>query len=170
MTGHENAGYRRLFSGDGLPLGAVFPLTERAPNRTTPPVDREMALAVRAESVEWIASHGAAGFYHLPRRTLGGYLHEWREVGVEKRFAMEMGVELAETDPEPIHQGIRARSQWFLEYLRDLDAMGSRSRARFVRTGAVGRSGDTDAIRRSGDSTVLTHQIPSARPASSTIT
>ncbi|NHN46685.1 TIGR03571 family LLM class oxidoreductase [Halostella sp. JP-L12] len=49
MTGHENAGYRRLFGADDLSFGAGFPLT--GANRSTPPVDEEMRLAERAESL-----------------------------------------------------------------------------------------------------------------------
>lgn len=77
------------------------------------------------QSVEWIGEHGDGWlFYHLPRRTLETYLDEWREVGGEKPFAMAMGVELADTEPEPIQQGIRARSEWFVEYFRELQAWG----------------------------------------------
>lgn len=274
MTGHENAGYRRLFSGDGLTFGTGFPLTDRG--RAAPPVDQEMELAAHAETVgfdalwardvptdwpnfgdigqgydvwpwlstvaahtdevalgtasvvlplrhplfvaksaasidrlsggrlvlgiasgdrppeyeafgveedergelfresvrvlraawreefpeldsrwgtldgtvdlvpkpttetlpllvtgrarqslEWIGSHGDGWlFYHLPRRTLESYLDDWSEVGGGKPFAMAMGVEFADTDPEPIHQGVRARSEWFVEYFRELEAMG----------------------------------------------
>ena len=48
-TGHENAGYRRLFDGDGLTFGAGFPLT--GSNRSTPDVERELELANHAEAV-----------------------------------------------------------------------------------------------------------------------
>ncbi len=77
------------------------------------------------QSVEWIGEHGDGWlFYHLPRRTLGDYIDDWREAGGEKPFAMAMSVELADTDPEPIHQGIRARSEWFVEYFRELEEWG----------------------------------------------
>jgi luciferase-type oxidoreductase len=77
------------------------------------------------QSMEWIGSHGDGWlFYHLPRRTLESYLSDWREVGGEKPFAMAMGVELADCDPESIHQGVRARSEWFVEYFRELAEMG----------------------------------------------
>ena len=49
MAGHENAGYRRLFDGDGLTFGTGFPLT--GTNRSTPPVETELRLAARAESL-----------------------------------------------------------------------------------------------------------------------
>lgn len=77
------------------------------------------------QSVEWIGSYGDGWlFYHLPRRTLESYLADWREVGGEKPFAMAMGIELAECEPEPIHQGIRAKGEWFVEYFRELAEMG----------------------------------------------
>ena len=46
---HENAGYRRLFDGDGLTFGTGFPLTDNRESR--PPVERELELAAHAESV-----------------------------------------------------------------------------------------------------------------------
>ncbi|MFB6170285.1 MAG: LLM class oxidoreductase [Haloarculaceae archaeon] len=49
MSGHENAGFRRLFDGDGLTVGTGFPLT--GTNRETPPIEEEMRLARHAESV-----------------------------------------------------------------------------------------------------------------------
>ncbi|WP_254762024.1 LLM class oxidoreductase [Natrinema marinum] len=47
--GHENAGYRRLFSGDGMTFGTGFPLT--GANRSTPSIEDELRLAAHAESV-----------------------------------------------------------------------------------------------------------------------
>ncbi|SER20496.1 LLM class oxidoreductase [Natrinema salaciae] len=47
--GHENAGYRRLFSGDGMTFGTGFPLT--GTNRSTPSIDDELRLAAHAEAV-----------------------------------------------------------------------------------------------------------------------
>ncbi|WP_323191067.1 TIGR03571 family LLM class oxidoreductase [Halostella sp. PRR32] len=47
--GHENAGYRRLFSTDGITFGTGFPLT--GANESPPDVDEEMRLAARAEAV-----------------------------------------------------------------------------------------------------------------------
>lgn len=77
------------------------------------------------QSLSWIGEHGDGWlFYHLPRRTLTDYVEDWREAGGDKPFAMAMSVELADTDPEPIQQGIRARSEWFIEYFRELDGMG----------------------------------------------
>lgn len=77
------------------------------------------------QSLEWIGSHGDGWlFYHLPQRTLESYLSNWREVGGKKPFSMAMGVELAECEPEPIHQGVRAREEWFVEYFRELAEMG----------------------------------------------
>ncbi|WP_255193121.1 TIGR03571 family LLM class oxidoreductase [Natronobeatus ordinarius] len=46
---HENAGYRRLFEGDGLTFGTSFPLT--GTRRSTPAVDEELRLARHAEAV-----------------------------------------------------------------------------------------------------------------------
>ncbi|WP_459806720.1 TIGR03571 family LLM class oxidoreductase [Halopiger thermotolerans] len=46
---HANAGYRRLFDGDGLTFGAGFPIT--GANRSTPDVDAEVHLAKRAEEL-----------------------------------------------------------------------------------------------------------------------
>ncbi|WP_265108974.1 TIGR03571 family LLM class oxidoreductase [Halosolutus halophilus] len=48
-SGHENAGYRRLFDDDGLTFGTGFPLT--GANRSTPPVDEELRLAAHAETI-----------------------------------------------------------------------------------------------------------------------
>lgn len=77
------------------------------------------------QSLSWIATHGDGWlFYHLPRRTLEEYVADWREVGDEKPFAMAMGAELADTEPEPIQQGLRARGEWFVEYFRELDEIG----------------------------------------------
>ncbi len=47
--GYENAGYRRLFDGDGLTYGLGFPLT--GANRSVPDVERECQLATRAETL-----------------------------------------------------------------------------------------------------------------------
>ncbi len=49
MIDHENAGYRRLFDGDGLTFGTGFPLT--GSSESTPSVDEELRLAARAESL-----------------------------------------------------------------------------------------------------------------------
>ena len=46
---HRNAGFERLFGGDGLTVGTGFPLTDSRQSR--PPVDREVALAAHAEAV-----------------------------------------------------------------------------------------------------------------------
>jgi len=47
--GHENAGYRRLFGGDGLSVGFGLPLT--GVRESTPRIDDEVRLAKRAESL-----------------------------------------------------------------------------------------------------------------------
>lgn len=46
---HRNAGFERLFGGDGLTIGTGFPLTDSRQSR--PPVDRELELAAHAEAV-----------------------------------------------------------------------------------------------------------------------
>ncbi|MFC7251646.1 LLM class oxidoreductase [Halomicroarcula sp. GCM10025324] len=46
---YENAGYRRLFGGDGLSFGIGFPLTGE--RESTPVVEDELRLAKHAESV-----------------------------------------------------------------------------------------------------------------------
>jgi len=52
VTAHANAGYRRLFGGDGLTFGVGFPLAASTdPERAPPPVDRELELAAHAEAV-----------------------------------------------------------------------------------------------------------------------
>lgn len=48
-SGHENAGFRRLFGGDGLSVGTGFPLTGSRESR--PPVERELELAAHAEAL-----------------------------------------------------------------------------------------------------------------------
>jgi luciferase-type oxidoreductase len=47
--GHENAGYRRLFDGDGLSFGVGLPLT--GVREETPAIDEEVRLATHAEAV-----------------------------------------------------------------------------------------------------------------------
>jgi len=47
--GHENAGYRRLFDGDGLSVGLGLPLT--GVREDTPAIDTEVRLATHAESL-----------------------------------------------------------------------------------------------------------------------
>ncbi|MFB6207481.1 MAG: TIGR03571 family LLM class oxidoreductase, partial [Haloglomus sp.] len=46
---HHNAGFERLFDGDGLTVGTGFPLTDSRQSR--PPVEREVELAAHAEAV-----------------------------------------------------------------------------------------------------------------------
>jgi len=48
-SGHENAGFRRLFDTDGLTVGTGFPLTDSRESR--PPVECELELAARAEAL-----------------------------------------------------------------------------------------------------------------------
>ena len=80
------------------------------------------------QSLDWIGANGDGWlFYHLPRRTLGDYIDDWRDASGGKPFALAVNVELAadpNADPEPIDQGFRAGSEWFVEYFRDLGAMG----------------------------------------------
>jgi luciferase-type oxidoreductase len=49
QRGYENAGYRRLFDGDGLSVGLGLPLT--GVRESTPAIDEEVRLASRAESL-----------------------------------------------------------------------------------------------------------------------
>ncbi|WP_224270896.1 LLM class oxidoreductase [Haloprofundus salinisoli] len=80
------------------------------------------------QSVEWIGDHGDGWFfYHLPMNTLESYLDEWRSVAGEKPYAMAVRTELADdpkAEPEPLHLGYRAGSDWFADYFRTLDEMG----------------------------------------------
>jgi luciferase-type oxidoreductase len=48
-SGHENAGYERLFGGDELTFGTGFPLTDS--RESQPPAERELDLAAHAEAV-----------------------------------------------------------------------------------------------------------------------
>ncbi|ARS90616.1 TIGR03571 family LLM class oxidoreductase [Natrarchaeobaculum aegyptiacum] len=52
-SGHENAGYRRLFDGDGMTVGTGFPLT--GTRESTPDVAAELELAALAESLGYDA-------------------------------------------------------------------------------------------------------------------
>lgn len=80
------------------------------------------------QSMDWLGTHGDGWlFYQLPRETLESYLAEWRAVAGEKPYAMAVRTELTDdptADPEHVHQGFRAGSEWFVEYFRDLDALG----------------------------------------------
>ncbi|SFS46180.1 LLM class oxidoreductase [Halostagnicola kamekurae] len=80
------------------------------------------------QDLEWIADRGDGWlFYHLPEPTLESFLSDWRDLAGEKPFCMAMGVEFADdpnADPTPIHQGMRAGSEWFREYFRGLRDMG----------------------------------------------
>ncbi|KTG07775.1 alkane 1-monooxygenase [Haloprofundus marisrubri] len=80
------------------------------------------------QSTEWIADHGDGWFfYHLPMNTLESYLDEWRTKAGEKPYAMAVRTELADdpkAEPEPLHLGYRAGSEWFVDYFRSLDEMG----------------------------------------------
>jgi luciferase-type oxidoreductase len=80
------------------------------------------------QDLVWTAEHGDGWlFYHLPDRTLETYLDDWRGAAGEKPYAMAVRTELAEdpaADPEHVHQGYRAGSEWFVEYFRGLDRMG----------------------------------------------
>ncbi|MFB6179997.1 MAG: TIGR03571 family LLM class oxidoreductase [Halorientalis sp.] len=80
------------------------------------------------QSMAWLGEYGDGWlFYHLPLDTLESFLADWREVAGEKPYAMAVRTELADdptAEPEHVHQGYRAGSEWFVEYFRDLDAMG----------------------------------------------
>ncbi|WP_411965998.1 LLM class oxidoreductase [Haloferax sp. YSMS24] len=80
------------------------------------------------QSVDWIAEHGDGWlFYQLPRNTLQSYLEEWRELAGEKPYSMAVQVELTDdprAEPQHIHQGFRAGTEWFREYFADLDQLG----------------------------------------------
>jgi luciferase-type oxidoreductase len=80
------------------------------------------------QSVDWLGEHGDGWlFYHLPMDTLESYLDDWRGAAGGKPYAMAMQVALAgdpTADPEPVHQGYRAGSEWFVEYLRELEDVG----------------------------------------------
>jgi len=80
------------------------------------------------QSLAWLGANGDGWlFYHLPRDTLESYLSDWREVAGEKPYAMAVRTHLAddsEAGPEPVHLGFEAGSEWFVDYFRDLEAMG----------------------------------------------
>ncbi|ELY93589.1 TIGR03571 family LLM class oxidoreductase [Natrialba taiwanensis] len=80
------------------------------------------------QSREWIAERGDGWlFYHLPERTLTGYLDDWREAAGEKPFAMAIRAELADdptADPEQLHLGYRAGTEWFQDYFGRLAELG----------------------------------------------
>jgi len=80
------------------------------------------------QTMAWLGDHGDGWlFYHLPDATLESYLQQWRDVAGDKPYAMAVRTDLAEdptADPEPVHQGYRAGSEWFVDYFRRLDAMG----------------------------------------------
>jgi luciferase-type oxidoreductase len=80
------------------------------------------------QSMDWLGEHGDGWlFYHLPQDTLDSFLADWRDVAGEKPYAMALQAKLAADStagPEPVHQGYRAGAEWFVEYFRDLDALG----------------------------------------------
>jgi luciferase-type oxidoreductase len=80
------------------------------------------------QSLDWLGEHGDGWlFYHLPMDTLESYLDDWREVACEKPYAMAVRTELADdptADPEHVHQGFRAGTEWFREYFGDLADLG----------------------------------------------
>jgi luciferase-type oxidoreductase len=80
------------------------------------------------QSLEWLGEHGDGWlFYHLPESTLDAYLADWREVAGDKPYAIAVRTELAddpEAGPEPVHQGYRAGTAWFVDYFRRLETMG----------------------------------------------
>ncbi|QLG49284.1 LLM class oxidoreductase [Natrinema halophilum] len=80
------------------------------------------------QSREWIADHGDGWlFYQLPERTLESYIADWREAAGEKPFAIAVQVELAadpSAEPEHLHLGFRAGTEWFREYFGRLEELG----------------------------------------------
>jgi luciferase-type oxidoreductase len=80
------------------------------------------------QELAWIAEHGDGWlFYHLPEGTLESYLADWRAAAGEKPYAMAVRTELAadpSAEPEHVHQGYRAGSEWFVEYFRELAGAG----------------------------------------------
>ena len=80
------------------------------------------------QSTEWIATNGDGWiFYHLPESTLQSYLDTWREHTTDKPFSIAIRVELADdpgADPEPLHLGYRAGTEWFRAYFRRLEEYG----------------------------------------------
>jgi luciferase-type oxidoreductase len=99
------------------------------------------------QSIDWLGDHGDGWlFYQLPRDTLASSLDDWRAAAGDKPYAMALRVELA-TDPgaesEPVHQGFRAGSEWFVDYFRDLSAMG----VDHVLVGVTGPGEDGDPER-----------------------
>jgi len=80
------------------------------------------------QSTEWIAANGDGWiFYHLPESTLQSYLETWREHTTHKPFSIAIRVELADdpgADPEPLHLGYRAGTEWFRAYFRRLEEYG----------------------------------------------
>jgi len=81
------------------------------------------------QSLDWISANGDGWlFYQLPRDTLEAFLADWRgATPADKPFVQALHVDLA-ADPaaemEHVHQGFRAGSDWFLDYLRDLADLG----------------------------------------------
>jgi luciferase-type oxidoreductase len=109
------------------PWGALDGDLDLVPKPTTETVPL-LPTGRSRQSMDWLGDHGDGWlFYHLPEDTLESFLADWREVAGEKPYAMAVRTVLADdpaADPEPVHQGYRAGSEWFLEYLRDLDTMG----------------------------------------------
>jgi len=80
------------------------------------------------QPVEWLGANGDGWlFYHLPEDTLETYLDDWRAAAGGKPFVMALRATLADdpsADPEPVHQGFRAGTEWFTDYLRRLESAG----------------------------------------------
>ncbi|QLD91045.1 TIGR03571 family LLM class oxidoreductase [Natronomonas salina] len=80
------------------------------------------------QTVDWIGANGDGWlFYHLPKDTLESYLEDWRAAAGGKPYAMAVRTELADdpaADPEHVHLGFRAGSDWFVDYFRELQALG----------------------------------------------
>ncbi len=80
------------------------------------------------QSTEWIADNGDGWlFYHLPEKTLRSYLDEWRDLAGDKPFVIAVGVEFADdpsAEPEHLHLGYRAGTEWFRDYFCRLDELG----------------------------------------------
>ncbi len=80
------------------------------------------------QSREWIADHGDGWlFYHLPERTLESYIETWRADAGGKPYVMAVRIELADepgAEPEPLHLGYRAGTEWLQEYFTRLEGYG----------------------------------------------
>nr|WP_299269220.1 LLM class flavin-dependent oxidoreductase [Halorientalis sp.] len=123
---HENAGYRRLFDGDGRIFGTGFPLTDNRESR--PPVDQELAFGTASVVLQHRHPlHVVTGVATLDRLSRGRLAlgvatgdrdresldllrTVWRVVMGEKPFTTAVRTEMvdgSEAGPEHGHQGYR---------------------------------------------------------------